>query len=264
MSDLGKFTALKKQIMRKLVIIFAAIQLICGFRNLQAQTVDDVINKYIDALGGKDKLKGIKSLYEEGVTVMGNGNELTIKTWKVQDKLMRREVDFGMGSQTTIITDKEGWRSNPRNGGAFEAIPADRIAQMHAELDCVSPLVDYAAKGYTAELQGKEQVDAAEAYKVKLTPKTGNPITYYIDAKTWYVIRETRVNTGGPNGGGNAGGNRPNGGTGEAVVNYSNYQKTDDGYVFPFTVSIGGQGQGLTFEKIEVNKPVDAKLYKPE
>jgi hypothetical protein len=249
--------------MRKLVIIFAAVQLIYGFTNLQAQTVDDVINKYIDALGGKEKLKGIKSIYQEGVTVLPNGNELTIKTWKVQDKLLRRQVEFGMGSQTTIVTDKEGWRSNPRNGGAFEAIPEERVKQMQSELDCVSPLIDYAAKGYTAELQGKEQVDAVEAYKIKLTPKTGPAITYYIDPKTWYVIRESRTGGGGA---GPGGGGRPNAGGGETVVNvnYSNYQKTEDGYIFPFKVSVTGQGSGLTFEKIEVNKPVDAKLYKPE
>jgi len=246
--------------MRKLVIIFAAVQLIYGFRNLQAQTVDDVINKYIDALGGKDKLKGIQSIYQEGVTVLPNGNELTIKTWRVQNKLMRREVEFGAGSQTTIITDKEGWRSNPRNGGAFEAIPQERVKQMQSELDCLSPLVDYAAKGYTAELEGKEQVDAVEAYKIKLTPKTGDPVTFYIDPKTWYVIRETHI------GGQPGGGGRPNAGNGPATVNmnYSNYQKTEDGYIFPFTMSVGGQGQSITLEKIEINKPVDAKLYKPE
>ena len=62
--------------MRKLVTILVAFQLIVGFNNLYAQTVDDVIGKYIDALGGKDKVKGIKSIYQEGVTVMQNGNEL--------------------------------------------------------------------------------------------------------------------------------------------------------------------------------------------
>ena len=249
--------------MRKLVIIFAAVQLIYGFRNLQAQTVDDVINKYVDALGGKDKLNGIKSIYEEGVTVLPNGNELTIKTWKVQDKLFRREVQFGMGGQTTIITNKEGWRSNPRNGGAFEAIPEDRVKQQQSELDCVSPLIDDAAKGHTAELAGKEQVDGVECYKIKLTTKSGSPITYYIDPKTWYVIRETRTGGGGaPGGAGRPGGN--NSGDNTVNINYSNYQKTEDGYIFPFTVGMGGQGQSLTFEKIEINKPVDAKLYKPE
>lgn len=249
--------------MRKLVIIFTAVQLMYGFQNLKAQTVDDVINKYVEAIGGAEKLRGIKSIYQEGVTVMGNGNELTMKTWKVQDKLMRRELDFGMGSQTTIITDKEGWRSNPRNGGAFEAIPEDRVKMMRTELDCVTPLLDYAAKGYTAELEGKESVDGVDCYKIRLTPKSGNPVTYFIDANTWYLVRETRTGAG-PGGGAGGGQGRGPGGDGTLNIRYSNYQKTPDGYVFPFTVAMGGQGNGLTFEKIEVNKPVDAKLYKPE
>jgi hypothetical protein len=248
--------------MKRIVIIFAAIQLIGVFQNLQAQTVDDVINKYVEALGGKEKVQGIKSVYQEGVSVMPNGNELTIKTWRVQDKLFRREVQFGMGGQTTIVTDKEGWRSNPRNGGAFEAIPEDRLKGQQTELDCVSPLINYAAKGSTAELLGKEQVDGNELYKIKLTPKSGNAIMYYIDPKTWYLVRETRTGAGGPGGGGGRGQNA--GGDNTVNINYSNYQKTDDGYVFPFTMSMGGQGSGLTFEKIEVNKPVDAKMYKPQ
>ncbi|HYF33328.1 MAG TPA: hypothetical protein VD993_19520 [Chitinophagaceae bacterium] len=246
--------------MRKLVTILVAVQLI-ALSGLKAQTVDDVINKYMEALGGKEKVQGIKSIYQEGVTVMQNGNELTIKTWKVQDKLFRREVQFGMGSQTTIITDKEGWRTDPRNGGAFVTIPEDRVKLQQSELDCVSPLVDYAAKGHTAELLGKEAVDGKECYKIKLTLKSGQPVTYFIDPTTWYVVRESRTGGGmGPGGGGQ----RPGGTAGDATfnINYSNYQKTEDGYIFPFTVSMG-QG-GLTFEKIEVNKPVDGKLYKPE
>lgn len=249
--------------MRKLVTILIAFQLIGSLNGLRAQTVDDVINKYIDALGGKEKLQGIKSIYQEGVTVMGNGNELVMKTWKVQDKLFRREVQGGMFSQTTIVTDKEGWRTDPRNGGAYVAIPEDRVKMQQSELDCVSPLVDYAAKGHTAELLGKETIDGKECYKVKLTLKSGTPVTYFIDPATWYVIRESRTG-GAPGGGGpGGGGNRPPG-DGTININYSNYQKTEGGYTFPFTVSMGGQGAGLTFEKIEVNKPVDSKLYKPE
>lgn len=243
--------------MRKLVTILIAFQLIIGLNKPYAQTVDDVINKYIDALGGKEKLKGINSVYQEGVTVMQNGNELTIKTWRVQDKLFRNEFQFGMGSQTTIITDNQGWRSNPRNGGAFEAIPAERVKAQQAELD-IYPLLDYAAKGHTAELLGKEAVNGVECYKIKLTTKSGNAVTYFIDPNTWYIIREQR--TGGGFGGG---GGRPGGGDGTFNRDFSNYQKTESGYIFPFTVSMGGPGS-LTYEKIEVNKPVDDKLYKPE
>ncbi|HEY0679438.1 MAG TPA: hypothetical protein VGD17_14230 [Chitinophagaceae bacterium] len=247
--------------MKKPVIFFVLIQLIVGFQNLRAQTVDDVINKYTEALGGKEKVLGIKSVYMEGVAVMPNGNELTIKTWKVQDKLFRREVQFGMGSQTTIITETGGWASNPRSGGAFEALPDDRLKAQQFEMDCISPLINYAAKGHTAELIGKEQVEGVDCYKIKLTPKAGSPITYFIDANSWYVIRESRTGRGGPGGGG--GGGRPQGGDGTMSISYSNFQKTDDGYLFPFTVSTGGPAS-FTYEKIEVNKPVDAKLFKPE
>ena len=87
-----------------------------------AQTVDEVISKHIEAMGGADKLKSLKSVYMEGVAVMQNGNEITSKVYKVQDKLVRREIEFGMGSVTMIVTDKEGWSSNPRSGGAFEPL----------------------------------------------------------------------------------------------------------------------------------------------
>jgi len=246
--------------MGKLVTFFATVILMGVMVSAQAQTVDDVINKYIDALGGKEKLNSIKTVYMEGVTVMQNGNEISAKMYREQDKLSRREISSPMGTMTSIVTDKEGWFSNPRNGGSFEAIPAERLKLQQAELDLRSGLVDYASKGSTVELLGKEQVGDAEAYKIKLTPKTGNEIIYYIDAKTWYLIRETRKG-GGMMGGGGRGGQQ---GNADQTVNidYSNYQKTSDGFVFPYTVRFG-QGGSMNYEKIEVNKPIDQKLYKP-
>jgi len=70
---------------------------------------------------------------------------------------------------------------------------------------------------------------------------------------------------GGGQGGAGGGGNRPAGGNGDGTVNidYSNYQKTAEGFVFPYTVSFGFGGNSMNYEKIEVNKPIDPKLYKP-
>jgi hypothetical protein len=48
------------------------------------------------------------------------------------------------------------------------------------------------------------------------------------------------------------------------VIEYSDYRKTDEGYIFPYTTTIVGMGASTNVEKIEVNKPVDAKLFKPE
>ena len=224
-----------------------------------SQTIDEIISKHVEAMGGPEKLKSLKSVYMEGVAVMQNGNEIISKIYKVQDKLVRREIEFGMGSVTMILTDKEGWASNPRTGGAFEALPKQAVEGQQLELDIAGPLVDYAMKGHKAELVGKETIGTTEAYKIKLTPKTGKEVIYFIDAKDYYIVRQTVK--GGMFGGGQGRGNQA--ADAEVNINYSDYKKTPEGYVFAYTVSMGNSGNNMNYEKIEVNKPVDEKLYKP-
>ena len=245
-----------------LVSVFLASIVFIAF----AQTADDVIGKHVEAMGGAEKLKSIKSIYMEGVAVSPNGAEITTKTYKVQDKLFRQDIDFGMGSFSMIVTDKEGWFSNPRNGGAFEAFPAEAVSGQQHEMDCAGALLDYAAKGHKAELVGKETIDGAECYNIKLTLKSGKVINYFIENKNWYIIRTSTKGSGGMFGGG---GGRQGGPPADAEVktNYSDFKKTADGYVFPMTITragMGGRDMSSTIEKVEVNKPVDAKLFKPE
>ncbi|MBC7828023.1 MAG: hypothetical protein H7122_09770 [Chitinophagaceae bacterium] len=244
--------------MRKILISFAI--LIFSTIASQAQTVDEVISKHIEAMGGLDKLKSLKSLYMEGVAVMQNGNEIISKIYRVQDKLLRREIEFGMGSVTVIVTDKEGWSSNPRSGGAFEPLPKEAVEAQQLELDIAGPFVDYAAKGHKVELLGKENIGTTETYKIRLTPKTGKEIIYFIDTKDHYIVRQT-VKGGGMFGGGQNRGNQ--GADAEININYSDYKKTPEGYVFANSLSMGNSGNNMSYEKIEVNKPVDEKLYKP-
>lgn len=239
--------------------LFIAIIMISA-GTAMSQTVDEVVDTYVEAIGGKEKLKNLQTIYMETVSVMQNGNEMTSKLWKVNDKLLRREINFGMGSMTSVITDKEGWNSNPRNGNKFEPVTPEALKMQQAELDCPGPLVDYKAKGHTAELLGKETVEGTECYIVKLTLKNGKDLTYYIDTKNYYIIR---MKTKGGAGMGRPGGGGANADT-ELIIDYSDYRKTPDGYVFPYATTRVGMGASTNVEKIEVNKPVDPKLYKAE
>jgi len=226
---------------------------------LQAQTVDDVIAKYVEAMGGKAKLASIQSLHLTGISTAPNGNEITTEIWKVNNKLYRRVVNFGMGSSTTLITDKAGWQTNFRSNGAFETMNEQQRNNQLYELDCAGPLVDYAAKGHKAELVGKETLDGKDCYKIKLTTKEGRELNFFIDAATNYVYRLTFKGRGRPG---------ANGAAGEEIeigVTFTNYDKTADGYVFAYSENItGGFTGSMTFEKIEVNPLVDDKLYKAE
>jgi len=238
---------------------FLAACLLAAAIFVRAQTADEVITKYIAVMGGKDKLNSIQSLHFTGISTGQNGNEVTTDIWKVNNKLFRRNINFGMGSVTTLITDKGGCQTNVRNGGAFEAMQDQQRNNQLYEMDCAGPLVDYAAKGHKAELLGKETIDGKECYKIKLTTKEGRELNYYIDAATSYINRLSYKGRGRPAAGG---------GQGEEIdiaVNYSNYDKTPDGYTFPFSQTIsGGFGGTMTFEKIEVNPKIDDKLYKAE
>ncbi|HUR10005.1 MAG TPA: hypothetical protein VM012_01475 [Flavitalea sp.] len=222
-----------------------------------AQTAEEIINKHIEATGGLEKWNAVKSLYMEGVSVMQNGQEVTSKIYKIQDQLFRRDVDFGMGSMTMLVTDKGGWSSTPRSQGKFEAMPADMYASQLTELDVAGPLVNYAAKGHKASLEGKTTIDGKDAYKIKLTLKSGREQTYYIDSATYYLVRTSFKDNG------MMGRGRPQGSDGEINLDYSNFQKTSEGLVFPYTVTVGGMGAAMNYEKIEVNKTIDPKLSKP-
>lgn len=255
-------TDYKSYYMSKLRIVCLAFILLAAGVHLQAQTADEIIAKYIDAMGGKDKLQSLKSVYMEGVTVMGNGTEVDLKAWRVKDKLYRQEISFGMGNVVVIATPTKGWISSPRSGGTFTAMPDEALKALQPQMDLAGPFVDYAAKGNKVELQGTDTVSGGKkCYKLKVTFANGEEVTYYIDAQTYYVDRESRKG-GGMMGGGGGGRRDPN-----ALLNidFSDYQKTSDGYVFPNTIVTGGFGAKMSVVKLEVNKDVDVdKLSKPE
>jgi outer membrane lipoprotein-sorting protein len=239
---------------------------------VQAQTVDEVLAKHMEAMGGKDKLASLSSVYLESVAVRPNGDEVITKTWKVHNQAMRREIDFGMGKIVSIVTDKEGWSSNPRSGGKFEAMPAEMVQAQQGELDCAGPLIDPAAKGHKAELMGREDVNGVSCHVVKLTTKSGREVTYFIDPNTYYVARmKMKGGMGmGMRSGAGAGGGNPNAQQAppaqdrEFVTDYSDYRKTPEGYVFPWTTTIVGMGASSNVEKLEVNKAADMSLFKPQ
>lgn len=226
---------------------------------LKAQTADDIINQHITAMGGKEKLQSIKNVYMEGVAVMSNGMEIDSKIWRVKDKLYRQEIALGsMGNVTVIVTPTKGWAANPRNGGDFKPIPDEMLKAMQSQMD-IDPLVDYAAKGSKVELLGTDTVGGKNVHKIKLTFNNGTYITYYLDDQTHYIVREARK--GGGMRGGNGGRRDPNA---EINIDFGDYQKTPDGYVFPNTIVSGGFGARTNIEKLEINKAVDeAKLAKP-
>src|ERR1044071_7095207 len=78
----------------------------------QSQTVDEIISKHVDAIGGKDKLSQVKSVYiESSVDVMGNSAPQ--KEYLLEGKGYKMELDFNGTSIVNCYNDKGGWAINP-------------------------------------------------------------------------------------------------------------------------------------------------------
>jgi hypothetical protein len=133
--------------------------------------------------------------------MMGRTIDLPLTLVKEKGKLFRRQIGgiMGMGDSFTMITDTAGYIYIPAMRGfgdmqGTEAItsriPDAEVAAQQYELDCAGAfgdLVNYAAKGHKAEFVGTEKVTKVPCYKVKLTLKTGQLITYYFDTQTGLV-----------------------------------------------------------------------------
>ncbi len=144
---------------------------------------------------------------------------------------------------------------NPMMGQGAQPIEGDRLEMVKQQADLDGPLVDYKAKGTTIEVQGVETVDGKKVHKLKVTPKTGRPVTLYLDAETGLeakTVMEAPADAAGPG---------APAATLESV--FSNYQ-TVGKLTMPHTIQQKANGQVLqiNIDKIELSPAsVDDSLF---
>ena len=214
----------------------------------RAQSADEIIEKHLAAIGGKEKLMLLNTTIMEG-NLSAQGMEIPIKISQSHNKGMRVEISI-MGLTGYIInTTSEGWTYMPFQGqSAPEAMPAEAVIEASDQLDLQNSLMNYKEKGHQVEYIGKEDVEGTECLKLKVLFKGGAEATMFFDPSTYYIIKQLSKTKS----------------TGQEAVQeqtFSNFTK-QDGYVFPFSMTGMGPGGTVTVTKIEINKPLDESLFK--
>ena len=155
-----------------------------------AQTADELIAKNIEAKGGLAKIKAVKSMRATGKMIGGPGMEFPFVMMNKRPKSTRMEFTFQGMTGMQVYDGKTAWMSMPFMGKKEpEVMPPDESKIIEEQGDFDGPLMDYKEKGHTVELAGKEQVEGADAYKLKVTLKGGDVRAIYLDAETYLEIK---------------------------------------------------------------------------
>ena len=233
--------------MRNLIIFGLFVMAMIFVQFAQAQTVDEVLDKNIAAMGGREKLMSLKTVKMEG-NMSVQGFDLAITSTKSHMIGVRLDFDVNGTSNYQIVNATKGSVFMPVQGmDAPQDMEPDQYKSTATQMDLQGIFCNYKEKGTTIELQGKETVDGSEAYKLKVTFKNGIVATYYIDTKTNRVIKTAAtMNVGGQDM--------------EVTTSYSDYKQNADGFWFAYTVIT--QRGTITYDKITTNMPVDESIYK--
>src|ERR1041385_968355 len=158
--------------LRKTIMLLALGLLLAPIAH--AQSVDDILAKHYEACGGLAKLKALNTMRVTGSMTMGPGMEAPF-TMERKRPGMRR-MEFTIQGMTGIQ--------------AFDGAKTWSVMPFMGKKDPeVGTAVDYKTKGHTIELMGKEPVEGADAYKLKVTKKNGNIEYDYVDAETYLLVK---------------------------------------------------------------------------
>jgi outer membrane lipoprotein-sorting protein len=220
---------------------------------LLAQTVDELIAKNVQARGGAEKIKAVQSIRSSGKMTMGPGVEAPGVMIQKRPDMMR--VEFTVQGLTAVqaYDGKSAWMIMPFMGKKDpELMTADDTKDFQDGADIDGPLVDYKAKGHTVELLGKEKLEGSDVYKLKLTRKNGDVDIIYLDADSFLEVKEDQKRN-------------IRGSERETETTLGDYKEVN-GLMFPFAIQQGIKGspqqQQLSVEKVELNVPVDAGIFK--
>jgi hypothetical protein len=132
-----------------------------------AQTADEVINKHIEAIGGKENWKKITSMRSEA-TLSTQGIEIPVIISQVHNKAVKQEFTVMGMSGYSIISVDGGWNFNPMAGQEKpEPMTQDELNIGKEQLDLQGEMLDYKEKGHSVELQGNEDIDGVSCFKLK-------------------------------------------------------------------------------------------------
>ena len=227
--------------------------------SFNAQTVDEIIENYIENTGGAENWQKVKSI-KMNMSVNQMGMDIPIEQYSSAERTYTKFSLQGQDIMQGVFDGETLWSTNFMSMKAEKSNQDDIENVKNALNEFPDPFLNYKEKGYTAELMGTETLEGSDVFKVKLTKKPNlvdgeevpNVTIYYFDAENFVPIMTHQEMTDGP-----AKGTIMEG-------KMSDYQEVD-GLYMPFSMTQGIKdqpGQAVIIKSIEINTVVDDSNFK--
>jgi len=236
--------------LRKMMLLLALGLLLAP--RAHAQTVDELLAKHYEACGGLTKMKAVNTMRVTGTITLGPGMESPFTMERKRPGMRRMEFTFQGMTGIQAFDGTRTWSVMPFMGKKDPEVGSEEDNKNALDdSDFDGALVDYKTKGHTIELVGKEPVEGADAYKLKVTKKNGNIEYDYLDAETYLLVKTAAKR-------------KFRGTEMEGETTFSDY-KDVDGLMQPFSMESGAkempQKQKFMFSKIEMNVPLEESRF---
>jgi hypothetical protein len=216
---------------------------------VQGQTLEEIISRHVDAMGGRQKIMTLSSALMTG-TFMAISDTVAINTITTKKHMVGSRIDIEANGTKNyqIVTPKEGWIFTPVQGDkAPRPLNAEQFKVAETQLDLHGPFINYREKGIKIEFAGKETVKGSVCFKLKVTSPNTNVTDYFLDSKLYLIVKTSTKMF-------------QFGGLEDVETSYGDYRQNADGYWFAYTFI---NPRGITrYSKIETNVAVDINIFK--
>jgi hypothetical protein len=244
---------------KKILIHVSLFVFMAGVIPVGAQTapqeslpsVDQILDKYVQALGGKAAVEKLTSRVSKGTfevdQMPGTATE------EIYEKAPNKQLSItdapNFGVVRRAFNGTAGWQDMPQTG--LQDVTGNQLTAMKRYSDFYRDikLQELYPK---MTVKGKESVNGHDAYVVEATPADGPPELMYFDVGSGLLVR-AQGQAEGPNG------------TVMIDSTFDDYREVD-GIKLPFVIhqSMGDFGFTIRLTEVKHNVPIDdAKFDKP-
>ncbi|MEM7008822.1 MAG: outer membrane lipoprotein-sorting protein [Thermodesulfobacteriota bacterium] len=213
--------------------------------------LDQVLAKYYEAIGGLEKWNNLNTMVMQG-TMKSQGVTIPITAYHERPYKCRIEFKVQGTTMAQIYGGYFAWQINPLSGNPEPApMSSGKTRYMKDTCGIESSLKDYKKKRHKVKLLGEEEIDGKNAYKINLKYNSGNIETFYIDAKTFLLLRTVGLYN-------------MDGSDLRTTTDFKQY-KNIDGYVVPNNLVIQIHGnpepEVINVSKFEFNTDIDSTIF---